>query len=181
MGTMSNKSDHSPSTSPVNMPFPPGPRRSSLYDDMQFMAGGQASTSATDAFAGQQAHAEQNSMKQSPSPTAQAAFAAYPPAPPDQQNPPPHDHRQAFAPHGFYSQIPNIELPTGSQGTSLPRLDPAMQFPGRPSTHSPASPAPQAHLSSSPYDRERHREKGYEPIALPPTPIAADSRVAGKY
>ncbi|EKM58216.1 uncharacterized protein PHACADRAFT_182583 [Phanerochaete carnosa HHB-10118-sp] len=183
MNAMSNKSDHSPSASPVNMPFPPTPRRSGVYDDMQFLAGGQVPPSASDAFAAQQAHAELNGMKHSPSPTAQAAFAAYHPAPPEQHSSHPHDHRQHFAQHGFYGHLPSIELPHGSQGTTLPRLDAAMQLPTRlsPSMHSPASPAPQAHFSSTPYDHERRRDKGYESIALPPTPIAADGRVGGKY
>lgn len=180
MHAMSNKSDHSPSSSPVNMPFPPTPRRSSMYDDMQFLAGGQAPPSASDAFAAQQAHAELNGMKHSPSPTAQGAFAAYHPASQEQHSSHPHDHRQQFAQHSFYGQLPSIELPPGNQGTTLPRLDSAMHRLS-PSMHSPASPAPQAHLSSMPYDRERHREKGYEPIVLPPTPIAADGRVGGKY
>ncbi|GJE96612.1 hypothetical protein PsYK624_128110 [Phanerochaete sordida] len=180
MSTMSNKSDHSPSTSPVNMPFPPTPRRASMYDDMHFIGGGQAGTPGADPFAAQQ-HAELAGMKQSPSPTTPAAFAAYPPAPPEQQHP--HDHRQQFAPHNYYGHLPNLELPAGNQATTLPRLEPAMQFPQRlsPHMHSSASPAPQPHISSSPFDRERQRDKGYEPIALPPTPIAADGRVGGKY
>ena len=178
MSTMSNKSDHSPSTSPVNMPFPPTPRRASMYDDMHFIGGGQAGTPGADPFAAQQ-HAELAGMKQSPSPTGTTTFAAYPPAPPDHHA---HDHRAPFAHHAFYPSLPNIDMPHGSQATTLPRLDATMPYSSRMASniHATPSPAPHSQMSPNPYDRER-RDKGYEPIVLPPTPLAADGRGQGKY
>lgn len=176
MNTMSNKSDHSPSTSPVNVPFSAA-RRSSVYDDnMSFMPGTSAS-SATDAFSH---HPDLNGMKQSPSPTgATTTFAAYPPAPPDHHA---HDHRAPFAHHAFYPSLPNIDMPHGSQATTLPRMDATMPYSSRiaPNIHATPSPAPHSQMSPNPYDRER-RDKGYEPIVLPPTPLAADGRGQGKY
>ena len=180
MNSMSNKSDHSPSTSPVNVPFN-GQRRSSIYDEMPYMPGSSGST--TEAFT-HQPHPELNGIKQSPSPTTSttATFAAYPPAPPEQQHSQAHDHRAQYAHHTFYSHLPpNLDMPNNSQSTTLPRLDPPMSYPSRlsPSIHAP-SPAPHSHMTPHPYDRER-REKGYDPIVLPSTPLAADARSQGKY
>lgn len=177
LDAMSNKAAHSPSTSPVNVPFD-GNRRGSIYEDSAFMPG--TSATSSDGFV-QQVHTELNGMKQSPSPSNQhATFAAYPPAPPEHQNSPAADHRQ-FATHPYYAPLPNIDMPSNNQAPTLPRLDATMPYPPRlpPSMHHSSSPAPPPHMQPNPYDRERQREKGYETLTMPPAPLAADGRGVG--
>ena len=173
---MSIKAEHSPSSSPVNIPFNAG-RRSSLYDESHFISTSASSTTSSEAFP-QHPHAELASTKHSPSPTSQLpAFASYPPASEQPGSQGHEHHRGPFTMPPYYPTLPSIDMPSGNQ-TTLPRLDASMPYPARLSSiHSPPSPAP--HISSAAYDRERQRERGYDPIVLPPTPLAADGRAAG--
>ncbi|KIP05026.1 hypothetical protein PHLGIDRAFT_92699 [Phlebiopsis gigantea 11061_1 CR5-6] len=174
LSTMSIKSEHSPSTSPVNIP---NGRRSSGYEDSSFMGTSASSTASSDTFL-HNGHPELNGMKPSPSPTSlPPPFSSYPPAHELHAN---DHHRGSYPSHHYYTTLPSVDMPSGNQGTTLPRLDAGMSFPARVplSMQSPPSPAP--HMTA--YDRSRSRDRGYNPIVLPPTPLAADGRVGhGKY
>ncbi|THH02800.1 hypothetical protein EW026_g114 [Hermanssonia centrifuga] len=172
--SMSTKSDHSPSVSPVNVPFN-GVRRGSVYEDASFIVGSAGSAASSEIYSTQPTQAGLNGMTPSPSPPSAhgGSFATYPPHPSsEQQNSSSGDHRghSHYAPQ-FYSIPPPLPGPTHSMhggahsSTTLPRLDPIMPYINPPS-----------------YEREKQREKERDRIVLPPTPVSADARShGGKY
>lgn len=193
LNSMSNKSDHSPSASPVNVPYSTM-RRGSTYDEStSFTSGGPSLPPPGNDVFGSQQPAGLNGMTPSPSPpsaTATGGFVPYNPHPVDtQNNSPASDHRghPQFAPQ-FYSIPPPMPGPPqhsmhggNHPGATLPRLEPMMtSFTSRmpPSMHTPTTPAAGSPLSSHfSYERDKQRDmKERDRPLLSSSPLSAEQR-----
>lgn len=186
---MPSKSDHSPSASPVNMPYNTM-RRSSVYDDATpFAASASLPPAGNDVFTSQPAGL--HGMTPSPSPPSATGngFLPYSAHALESQNSTSSDQRgHAHFASQYYSMPPPIPGPQhglhggGHPATTLPRLEPMMApFASRmsPAMHSPTTPLATSplgsHYPASSYEREK-REKERERGVLPPAPLAAEQR-----
>lgn len=203
LAAMSNKSEHSPSTSPINVPFN-NSRRGSGYDENADTPGPAGSPMGNEAYPPTPQHAHphapqlpgHNGMKSSPSPSlgSGGSFTGYgqPHHPASQHEHHQHQHPGDQRGPSHYSQA-FYAMPSGpgmgsgnSSAHALPRLDSISGLPysGRmtPSSQSPPSPMPGSHFALPSYERDRRHDKDRERMALPPTPISADPRSGpGKY
>lgn len=205
LAVMSNKSEHSPSTSPVNMPIN-NSRRGSGYDEDADTPGPAGSPVGNEAYPPTPQHAHPhasqlpgyNGMKSSPSPPlgSGGSFAGYSqPHQPHSHHEHQHQHHQHPGERGpshysqsFYTMPSGPGMPPGNAPNShtLPRLDPltGMPYSGRmtPPSQSPPSPMPGGHFPLPSYERDRRHDKGRDRMVLPPTPISTDPRSGpGKY
>lgn len=206
LAAMSNKSEHSPSTSPINMPFS-NSRRGSGYDENAATPGPTGSPTGNEGYppTSQRAHPHashlpgHNGMKTSPSPPlgSGGSFGGYsqPQQPSSHNEHHQHQHQHlgdqrgpSHYSHSFYSMPsgPGMTPGNSSSSHSLPRLDPitGMSYSGRvsPLSQSPPSPMSGGHFALPSYERDRRHEKERERMILPPTPVSTDPRSGpGKY
>ncbi|KAI0956052.1 hypothetical protein AcV7_006560 [Taiwanofungus camphoratus] len=187
--TMSIKSEHSPSTTPVNVPYS-GIRRGSLYDDGSFVSTSSNGSPSNEMYSQHPNHA--NGATPSPSPpSGNMHYVPYSQHSAHHHQNSQIDNRSHFGTHGntFYSvppPLPNQAMHHmtnnnhSHSSNAVPRLEPVMAFTNRlsplVSPSSPASTSPlSASLSSASFEREKHA-KDHDRVLLPPTPVSAESR-----